>query len=855
VVSIGRALAGLPGGGPGRAALLWAGLLGLLLAAFGGPLLGVHGVESALLLGVALPPFVAAAASRRTSERLGTWTPPTGPGLLGSAALLGIAVWGLPTVVLGLNGLRLPQCTPGEAFAFLVAGPGVGCVLASWVGVAAGLWLPRRTAAGVAAAVPIISALAEVLGLWTTPAIFAYDHFAGWFPGTLYDRGTSFPRAYLTFRMVTLGLALGLAGVILGALDPDRRRGRLSRLGGRPGATLAALVGAGVFALGTAYGPALGHASSVAAIVEALGATERGDRCTLHAPEELDPATRRRLVDDCDFRVWQVERDLGVDGTPRVTAFLFRSAGEKRRFMGAAGTLIAKPWRHEVYLQNQGWPHPVMHHEVAHVVAGQVAPGPLALAGSLGGWVPDPALIEGTAVALAFRSRWDLTPHQWSRALLELDRLPPLARLSGPRFLLQSPRDAYTVMGSFLRFVLDTQGAEAVRRIYRQGGFPGDLDRDALEAAWRRFLSQEAPLPAGALERAKQRFGRPSVFATACPHRVARLERRLVTARNDGRYAEVVERATEILRIDPGRSPVIAARAGALARLGEMERAAKDLRVLEGAPAPVRATALELVADAAWARGDLSTAGARYDALLDLPRDDGEIRALQVKTLGVRQGGQVGVAVRRLLVPMGGHSAPTALAVHLAHRLDELAATPEGAPLGGLGAYLEGRQLYFAEAYPDALARFDAALEAGLPTAELRLEARRLAALAAFAGADQSIPPGSDQVPSRPAARRDELREAERRAVQLRADPAADPATRGMADDLLDRIVHARQPERRPGAAGAGTSGSFALDPDPDAGGVRTDVAPGRVTPPAAPRTASSTRNAGSGTAPARGCR
>ena len=38
--------------------------------------------------------------------------------------------------------------------------------------------------------------------------------------------------------------------------------------------------------------------------------------------------------------------------------------------MGAADTYIAKPWRREVYVQAAGYPHPVLGHELMHVLAG-----------------------------------------------------------------------------------------------------------------------------------------------------------------------------------------------------------------------------------------------------------------------------------------------------------------------------------------------------------------------------------------------------------------------------------------------------------------------------------------------------
>ncbi len=59
--------------------------------------------------------------------------------------------------------------------------------------------------------------------------------------------------------------------------------------------------------------------------------------------------------------------------------------------MGAADTFIAKPWRREVYVQAGGYPHPVLGHEVMHVIAGAFARGPFRIAGGAGGLLPDPS--------------------------------------------------------------------------------------------------------------------------------------------------------------------------------------------------------------------------------------------------------------------------------------------------------------------------------------------------------------------------------------------------------------------------------------------------------------------------------
>ena len=70
---------------------------------------------------------------------------------------------------------------------------------------------------------------------------------------------------------------------------------------------------------------------------------------------------------------------------------------EKKDLIGIGRTLIAKPWRREVYLQMARWPHPVLGHEVVHAVLSEAGRGPFAVAATWGGLIPNPGIIEGAA--------------------------------------------------------------------------------------------------------------------------------------------------------------------------------------------------------------------------------------------------------------------------------------------------------------------------------------------------------------------------------------------------------------------------------------------------------------------------
>src|SRR5690606_2865252 len=167
---------------------------------------------------------------------------------------------------------------------------------------------------------------------------------------------------------------------------------------------------------------------------------------------------------ECDAHLAAHEEYFGARLSGRVTVFAFASSGQKGGLMGASNTYIAKPWRREVYIQSDNYPHPVLAHELAHVVAGAFGRGPLLVAGPLGGWIPDPGRIEGFAVAAAPREDSDQTLLEWSAALQELELLPDLRKNFRLTFLGEYSSKAYTVAGAFVTWLRERHGPRALRR-------------------------------------------------------------------------------------------------------------------------------------------------------------------------------------------------------------------------------------------------------------------------------------------------------------------------------------------------------------------------------------------------------
>ncbi len=699
------------------------------------PLFGTLGPEGALVLGVLVPPWAAAIgarlAARAQADARGLETKVASSVLLCQAVACAWGLVAVPVLLLALNALRFKTCEPFAGLSFLALGPWAGCTLASVIGVALGsttrrAWLTTM----LAAAAPIVAIVKTLYDLWSTPGIFAFGHFFGYFPGTFYDRRVEIPAAWLQQR----GLSL-LVGAALWALVTalrDRRTGvlRLQRGHAHPLVLSLAIVATLAAIVFERSSLERGEHTSNALIEARLGLAIQSARCRVVVPRELDLQEAQRLAGDCDFRVGQLERRLGVRETARITAFFFRSPNEKRELMGAARVYIAKPWRREVYLQLADFPHPVLAHELAHIVARHAARGPFGIAGHFGGLIPEPTLVEGLAVALEPTPRDELTIHQWAKAAQQAKVAPPLRALLGASFFGSNQALAYTLAGSFLRHILDTRGQQAVRDIYGSGDVVGVLSQpwDALEAEWRAAL-EAVPLPPHAQALAEARFERPGVFSQVCPHTVERLEAELSGALSAGDTERAIAKCRAVLDIDPHDTNARATLVGTLARSGDARGAESELVRLNGpprAPSPIVSRARTGLADAAFLRGDYAQAERVYKQLLAEPLAQAELRQIEVKLLGLEAGDPVRRWISELLIGIPGRNTDTRTAMYAIQQISSLSK-------GGLGPYLEARQLSTAGRHDLAKPLFDEAFARGLATRKLRVEAHRQRGLSAFA--------------------------------------------------------------------------------------------------------------------------
>ena len=707
----------------------------LLLAALGFlPLVAGPGYEAALVAGLMLPSLGAVAVGVEGCQRDLRPLYAIGRGAATGALL---AVAGL--AVTFVHGARVGFCDPAEGSAYFALGPGVGTVLGGVWGAIVGLFVRRGRSkvtlvwkAGACAAVgPLAGIVVSLYRFYSSPMVFAYDPFFGFFAGTLYDTVIDSLGGLVTYR---IGSAATLVAVVCVASRLERRRERFVWKSQGGGGVALLAVAATCTSLGLSMaGPELGHWQTAQTIREALGRQVDGKRCRVAYSAAILARDAELFAWECDAHVAQIEGYLGTRGPEHIDVYLFASAGQKGRLMGAANTYIAKPWRRETYLQAAGFPHPVLGHELAHVVAGAFGTGPFRVSGPLGGIVPDPGRIEGIAVAASPRPRDDLSLQQWARAMLDLGLLPKLGRVFKLSFLGEPSSKAYTVAGAFVDWFHGAYGAAAVRRWYGGSSLPevtGGKGLAALEAEWHASLV-EVTVSDEAMEVARARFDRPAIFGRRCPHVVDRLASAGSASLRQLDHRGALDAFDEVLRLDPHHFGARMGRAHCALRAGDTEEARRRYQAVaddEQTKRVLRARGDEAIGDLDLLAGDLDSARERYDHVSALVVNEDALRTLDVKRGAKRP--RARAAVASLLV---GDAELGADLVAAAALIGQWAGAE---PDDGLPEYLLGKNLYNRGRWTEAAAHFDRALDKRLESPRVRREALRMKLVVACARRD-----------------------------------------------------------------------------------------------------------------------
>jgi Flp pilus assembly protein TadD len=670
------------------------------------PLFDVLGFERALASGLLAAPLSAAVGiSMVASARLrgGDDLARVASHAIGLSLLMLV-----PTLVAGVIVELVHQpCDEQQGILFLLLVAGGNAIFGAALGVTLGVLFPRRLYAGIAAAVLFLLVLAIALHrLYAEPQIFIYSLPYGYWPGSLYDEELEVTGTLWVFRGLTLLVALAMISIVRtftnkATLTIAFERPRLT-------AVLGSLILAFVALMTWRSGESLGFSLTRQTIEHELSRHVETKHFEIFIASSVSAEDVEQIKFDHELRYQQLVRFFEHEPVHRIKSFIYANERQKRRLMGAAGTQISRPWAEEIHINGFQTPHPVLKHELAHVFAGGIGSGPFKVPASALVFV-NIGIVEGTAVAADWPAN-ELTIHGWARAMRALKLAPdPAQILDAAGFWAISSSRAYTVAGSFVRFLIDQYGIKKFGALYASNDFEKAYQRPlpSLVKDWEAFVDA-LPLSENDLLMAEHRFKRPGIFQKVCAHKAANLSRQGYQHLGSGDIEGGIERLEQLIAYGPSNVQPMIDIAEALAKNGRTDEARRWLKRAISTPdvsqkAAVEAT--EALAGLDWREADLVHAKAEYAQILDHHVSNNSDRLQSARLEALSRPDEVQSVLRPVL--LGQLSGGKAVV-----RLDALArAHPDDA----LVHYLYARQLEAAGAFDEGVIAMQAALAGTLP--------------------------------------------------------------------------------------------------------------------------------------------
>jgi hypothetical protein len=712
------------------------------------PLFATVGFEHALASSI----WLVIAATDLASSNPRRWARLTSPGpatfwrVLRQSTVAVLALASVPLLVGAISGIWHPVCDWQFAAMTGFAMPIFGGLLA--VGVAHSLaivcdahqrWLTRL--------MPWLAVIALALhGLWrfyAAPPVFSYSPIVGYFPGNLYDERIDLSAPFWWARLDATLAVLAL----LFAVAWRRKLSRLA-IGGTASLTpnrrtyLAwSIVCAAAWLAVRWQAGALGYSISAQDIQTALGGEFTTSHFVIHFDKRSQTIAAQMdlIASDHEFRYHQVVEQFGIAPPGKIHSYYFSSTDQKARWMGARDVEMAKPWRREIYLEHRDFPHGSLRHEIAHIVAGAAGDPWFAVSAQNVAGLPikvNPGLIEGMAVALDWPGSYDRqqTPHESVQIMQAMGVTPNVDDLLSLGFLSLSSSRSYSTAGSFLRYLMDTYGAQKVRAYYRNGGDMAaafGVAPSQVVAGWKAMLTM-IEVSADTVAANRERFRGGSVFARPCPHAIAQARRLAYIALGEQRIDEAIWLFRSICSDDPHEPGHQLELANVLSggndtQRGESNRLWTTIATNSELSPSLRFSALQSLIDQAMNSNDLATARRWMSAARALSLDDGAARQRDAFAAAVDTDSAFALALRSYFFATISN---TELKVAWASAAIALE------PANPLGYYLRGLRQMDDGHWQAACDDLQTAIKKGLPSLTFERNAARRLAIAAYRAGD-----------------------------------------------------------------------------------------------------------------------
>lgn len=368
----------------------------------------------------------------------------------------------------------------------------------------------------------------DALRLWFNPQKRLVSFFSGFLHGPVYDDWIAVDHGIILARVSHFLLALMLLIVVWS----QRQRAMI---------VAATIVGAGWLGIGIAAAKYPSTSLGKPALDQLLAGKIEGDGFTLHYMQKgggsgtVHPIKYLRLARDTAFHRSELKPLLGSG--VHVEIYVYPDEQRKKLWFGGGSTDVADVRTPSIHIDDDSWPHPTLRHELVHALASKTAFHGL-------GFHPNMAFTEGLAVALAPDGR-SLSLDDGAASVIESGRIASVDKLFSPLFWQASGSRAYTVAGSFIKYLIGQAGFDKVNALYAGKSFSSVFgqDQERVIADWKAAIAATFDKERHAVF-SEALFRYPGVFADRCPHSKEDLERK--------RESDIYVRLRQPLQWDAG---------------------------------------------------------------------------------------------------------------------------------------------------------------------------------------------------------------------------------------------------------------------------------------------------------------
>ena len=681
------------------------------------PLIGTLGFEFSALSAVLLSLLsVIISASLMSSEQSRKSSQKRFLEPIGSIFFINILLLLTAFIVGLLSSLIKEDCYIKEGSLFFLLIPTITVFFSTSVGLFFGYFFGRK-GIFIGFITILIIALYALWKLYHGVSIFVYNPIFGFFPGPLYDEAIPITLTLIISRVTLLfwGILLLLALRIASGF-----RNNLIRIWD---VLLLVIL---VIAIITTHlnESKIGISYTRDYITQNIlsGSIETENFVIYYAPGTPEAKDIKLIAMDHEWRYKQLKEALDLDSTQKIRSYIYPDIKTRKILTGAGETTIANPIHNEIHLIYDSFPHPVLKHELVHVMAGEFGNNVLKLSPKIG-------LLEGIAVAVDWREQ-RFTPHEWAKVMVEMGIAPKIEDIIGFGFWYSSAEVSYTLMGSFSRYLIDSYGIEKFKSAYKTGNFSiygKNLGELSLE--WQEFIKTvETQSQTKAI--AEARFSRPSIFQATCPRKVAELKNQGYESFENDNYYEARNTFSEALTYNNSDPNLINWLAYSHYYEGNFDRALEIANSSTPGSKIDKDLLKNLEGNAVWQMGNAEEALQIFNNLLNEQLPDSTKRELEIKIETISENSQVEDNIRQFFGTRDK-------VLQLTYLQNVIMSDPLYAP----SYYLKGRLLFNKGEYEKAIPELIHAYLLELPSYRLTNENLRILGISLFAKGnyDQSI--------------------------------------------------------------------------------------------------------------------